>query len=160
MALMERESQSRPSHLIWSIQAADWRDYTQLKQLEKSCFDSMDVWPFWDLFGILTLPGMVRLKAVAEGRMIGFLGGERRTAQNIGWVTTLAVLPDCRRQGIAMALLADGEAALAMPVVRLSVRASNHAAISLYKFAGYAQVDRWARYYAGGEDALVFEKRC
>jgi len=160
MALTECESLSRPSRLTWSIQPADWRDYAQLKQLERYCFDSKDVWSFWDLLGILTLPGLVRLKAASDERMIGFIGGERKTAQKMGWVTTLAVLPACRRQGIATALLADGEAALSMPVVRLSVRASNHGAISLYKSTGYVQVDRWVRYYAGGEDALVFEKRC
>jgi len=142
MALTKYKSLSRTTRLALSIQTADWRDYTQLKQLERSCFDTKDVWPFWDLLGILTLPGLVRLKAVSDERMIGFIGGERRLSQKMGWVTTLAVLPSCRRQGIATTLLADGEAALSMPVVRLSVRASNHGAISLYESTGYAQVDR------------------
>jgi len=45
-----------------------------------------------------------------------------------------------------------------MPIVRLSVRASNQAAIRLYEKQGYAVVNRWERYYAGGEDALVLAK--
>jgi ribosomal-protein-alanine N-acetyltransferase len=57
-----------------------------------------------------------------------------------------------------MVLLAECEDALGMPVIRLSVRASNHAAICLYESAGYLLVDRWKKYYTGGEDALVFEK--
>jgi len=160
MALIECDSLSNATRMTWSITMADWRDYTQLKQLERACFDTKDIWPFWDLLGILTLPGLVRLKAESDGQMIGFIGGERVTARKMGWVTTLAVLPLCQRHGIATALLTEGEAALSMPVIRLSVRASNHAAISLYQTTGYTQVDRWTHYYAGGEDALVFEKRC
>jgi ribosomal protein S18 acetylase RimI-like enzyme len=151
---------SKTTPITWSITDANWRDVTQLKQLEKTCFRSRDMWPFWDLLGILTLPGFVRLKAVTDGRMIGFIGGELEIPRKMGWVTTLAVVPSWRRRGIASALLAKGEEALAMPTIRLSVRASNHGAIGLYKARGYMQVDCWVRYYTGGEDALVFEKRC
>ena len=94
-----------------------------------------------------------------NGRMVGFLGGEREPSKHRGWITTLAVLPDFRRQGIARALLDLGENHLAMPVIRLSVRASNLPAIRLYEVTGYQVVDQWRRYYAGGEDALVLEKR-
>ncbi|MCB2214270.1 GNAT family N-acetyltransferase [bacterium] len=141
-----------------SILTADWRDYTQLNRLEKASFRREDNWPFWDLIGILTMPGLVRLKAILDGQMVGFVGGERETAKRLGWITTLAVLPDYRRRGIAQVLLDQAEEELAMPRIRLSVRASNKAAIKLYETTGYQQVDRWEKYYAGGEDALVFEK--
>jgi ribosomal-protein-alanine N-acetyltransferase len=160
MVANEYNTLSKNTQMNCSIVDADWRDYTQLKQLEKACFESKDIWPFWDLLGILTLPGLVRLKAVSEGRLIGFIGGESEIARKVGWVTTLAVLPSWRRRGIAKILLAKGEEALSMPKIRLSVRASNCGAIGLYKATGYIQVDRWTSYYAGGEDALVFEKRC
>jgi ribosomal-protein-alanine N-acetyltransferase len=156
MRVSEAEKEAKQD---WEIQKADWRDYTQLQHLEKRCFDAHDLWPFWDLIGALTLPGLVRLKAVDDGRMVGFLGGEREPSKHLGWITTLAVLPDYRRQGIARALLDLGENHLAMPVIRLSVRASNLPAIRLYELTGYQVVDQWRRYYAGGEDALVFEKR-
>lgn len=142
----------------WTIQVAEWRDYSQLKHLERMCFKSEDIWPFWDLIGILTLPGMVRLKAVLDERMVGFIGGEKRPAQNLGWVTTLAVLPAYRRRGVARALLKECEIALDMETIRLTVRASNHPAIHLYENAGYQAVNRWERYYTGGEDGLVLEK--
>lgn len=148
--------QSAGEHV--SISTAEWRDYTQLYQLEKACFSREDIWPFWDLIGVLTLPGIVRLKAVAGGRMIGFIGGEREPVRKRGWVTTLAILPAYRRRGIALALLKECERALQMPIIRLSVRASNKVAIGLYERAGYRLVDRWLKYYLGGEDALVFEK--
>ncbi len=155
---MRVSKQGKPRKLNWKIQPADWRDYTQLQRLAKLCFDSRDLWPFWDLLGALTLPGLVRLKAIEDYRMLGFLGGEREPSKRRGWITTLAVLPECRRQGIARALLDRGEDHLAMPVIRLSVRASNLAAVRLYESTGYQVVDRWRNYYAGGEDALVFQK--
>jgi len=144
--------------LIWIVTTADWRDYTQLQHLERACFNDDDSWPFWDLIGVLTLPGTVRLKAVVDGVMVGFIGGEREAGKHLGWVTTLGVMPDYRRFGIARALLRQCEKDLAMPAIRLSVRASNDPAIQLYENAGYEVVDRWKKYYTGGEDALVLEK--
>jgi ribosomal protein S18 acetylase RimI-like enzyme len=38
------------------------------------------------------------------------------------------------------------------------VRKSNTGAIRLYAERGYRYVTVWARYYSGGEDALVMEK--
>ncbi len=145
--------------VAWSIQTASWRDYTQLNQLDRLCFRPEDIWPFWDVIGILTLPGFVRLKAVVNGNMVGFIGGERDATKRQGWVTTLSVLPAYRRLGIGLALLAACESQLGMPVIRLSVREANTAAIHLYESAGYALVDRRRNYYAGGETALIFEKR-
>ena len=142
----------------WSILPADWRDYTQLHHLEKTCFNPTDVWPFWDLLGVLTLPGVVRLKAIVNDEMIGFISGEREPPRRIGWVTSLAVLPDYQRQGIATALLHEGERLLSMPRIRLSVRENNLAAIRLYERCGYRQIELWPSYYAGGENALVYEK--
>ena len=109
---------------------------------------------------MLTFPGLIRLKAVVEGRMVGFIAGEFDQGKRKGWVTTLAVLPAFRRNGIAQALLNNCEHDLGMPVVRLSVRVSNKAAIRLYESTGYQVSDRWKKYYVGGEDALVFEKHC
>ena len=159
MVIIENQKLSKNSQISWSIDKADWRDYTQLNQLERACFPPEDIWSFWDVIGILTFPGLVRLKAVVEGRMVGFIGGEPEPARRRGWVTTLGVLPAFRRKGIALALLQKCEHELAMPVIRLSVRASNEAAIGLYEFTGYKISKRWERYYVGGEDALIFEKR-
>lgn len=143
----------------WSIEPANWRDLNALHQLERTCFTKQDMWPFWDLIGILTLPGYVRLKAVAGELMIGFIGGEKDSARRIGWITTIATLPQYRRRGIAFALLNACEMALGMPTIRLTVRESNNAAIRLYERADYHLVKHWRKYYTGGEDALVFEKR-
>ena len=148
-----------PDVFEWSIQIANWRDFSQLNQLERACFRTEDLWPFWDLIGALTLPGLVRLKAVVDTQMVGFIGGECDFSRKFGWITTLGVLPAYRRQGIALALLERCEKTLDLPAIRLSVRASNQPAISLYEGRGYVIINRWKNYYVGGEDALVLEKR-
>lgn len=159
MVLKEENESPKTFNKEWTIEPATWRDFTQLFHLQKICFTSDDLWPFWDLIGILTLPGMVRLKAVIDEQMVGFLGGEKQPARKIGWITNIAVLPDYRRLGIARALLAECEGVFSdMRAIRLSVRASNDPAIQLYESFGYKLMDRRKRYYTGGEDALVFEK--
>lgn len=143
----------------YSIQVANWRDYAQLTLLERACFPPEDLWPFWDLIGALTLPDMVRLKAVVGVQMVGFIGGQRDENRGVGWVTTLGVLPEHRRRGIALVLLEHCEQDLNLPIIRLSVRASNRPAICLYERQGYTIINRWEKYYVGGEDALVLEKQ-
>ena len=159
MVSLNRDQSFQPIEPNWTIEPANWSDYPQLYRLEKACFSTGDMWPFWDLLGVLTLPNLVRLKASVGTTMVGFISGERKASRNRGWVTSLGVLPDFRRRGIAQELLEKCEAALGMPIIRLSVRASNQAAVNLYLNAGYHQVNRWKKYYGGGEDGLVFEKR-
>ena len=152
------DTPTTPPEESWVIQPAGWRDLNKLGHLERLCFRSEDVWPLWDLIGVLSFPGFVRLKVEVDGRMVGFISGEQQPQKGQGWITSLAVHPDYRRRGIARALLMACEEELPQPVIRLSVRASNQGAISLYERAGYRVVDQWLRYYAGGESALVLEK--
>jgi ribosomal-protein-alanine N-acetyltransferase len=55
-------------------------------------------------------------------------------------------------------LLRACEGKLTTPRARLSVRASNQGAVSLYEREGYRTYDIWKGYYADGEDAIVMEK--
>lgn len=111
-----------------------------------------------DLLAILTFPTAVHYKAVLDEKMIGFIAGDRRTREKVGWVTTVGVLPEFRKQGVATALMQVCETGLAMPKIRLCVRRTNLNAQNLYIQLGYHQIDVWKQYYAGQEDALVFEK--
>ena len=144
--------------MTYQIENAGWRDLNGLRQLERACF-GQDAWPLLDLIAVLTFPGVIRLKATVEGQIVGFVGGEERNGEGIGWITTLGVLPEYRHQGIARALLQACEKQINQPRLHLTVRRSNESAIRLYRLAGYSQVDVWTHYYTGGEDGLVFEKR-
>lgn len=147
------------------IESATWRDLKPLHGLEKNCFGE-DAWPLLELLGVLTFPDIVRLKAVVDGQMAGFIAGDRRRSEGgnrlhagVGWILTLGVLPEWRREGIAEMLLADCEKALALPVIKLTVRRGNLPAIALYRKMGYQQSDIWSKYYHNGEDGLVFKKQ-
>jgi ribosomal protein S18 acetylase RimI-like enzyme len=136
---------------------ASWRDLGALRQLEKICFPK-DAWPLLDLIGVLSLPNVVRLKAVCEDKMVGFVAGDRRS-NDLAWIATIGVLPAYRRRGIAAALLRVCESQLNVTRIRLSVRLGNAGAIQLYERFGYQRIDIWPEYYQDGTDALVFEKQ-
>lgn len=139
------------------ILPASLLDLGPLQRIERVSFDA-DRWPLLDLLAVLTFPDVICLKAVADGRMVGFIAGDRREARGLSWIATVAVLPQFRRQGIGRALLEACEAGLATPRVRLCVRIDNSSAIRLYERAGYERVDIWPRYYKDRADAMVMEK--
>jgi ribosomal protein S18 acetylase RimI-like enzyme len=139
------------------IQPATWRDLSAFRHLEKVCFPQ-DVWPLLDMVGVLTFPGVVRLKAEIDGIMVGFIAADLKRHADLAWISTLGVLPEYRRNGVGSRLLAACEGQLPVSRVRLSVRASNQPALQLYTGSGYHQYGVWKRYYSDGEDALVLEK--
>ena len=99
------------------------------------------------------------MKAEIDGELVGFIAVDLRNRENLAWIAVVGVLPSYRRQGIAKALIKASETRLTVPYLRLSVRASNQAAQKLYEQLGYEAFDRWPRYYVGGEDAIVMQKR-
>jgi ribosomal-protein-alanine N-acetyltransferase len=140
------------------IENAGIRDLNALRRLETACFGK-DAWPLLDLIAVLTWPDMVRLKAVENGEMIGFVAGDPRPSEGAGWVATIGVDPRYQRRGIGTALLHACEEKTRLSRMKLTVRISNEAAISLYEKEGYRFVDIWRRYYNDGEDGLVMEKK-
>lgn len=141
------------------IQIAGIRDLGALRRLAHVCFEK-DAWPLLDLMAVLTWPDVVRLKAVVDGgEMIGFVAGDPRPSQASAWIATIGVDPRHRRRGIGRALLRACEAHIKLPLVKLTVRPSNHAAISLYEKEGYRNLDIWKAYYSDGEDGLVMGKK-
>lgn len=139
------------------VEPATWRDLNALRHLEKVCFPQ-DAWPLWDLVGVLTFPNIVRLRAMADGQMIGFIASDLRPSERLAWIATIGVLPEYRGRGIGRALLEACERRLDLPHVRLNVRLSNQVAIQLYQTSGYERAGLWPSYYQDGEDALIMEK--
>ncbi len=139
------------------ISAATWRDLPTVHRLEKTCFPK-DAWPIWEVLGVLVFPHVVRLKALLAEEMVGFIAGDYRARSKIGWIVTIAVNPSHHGKGIGSILLKSCEERLATPTVRLSVRASNQSAISLYQRNNYQQIEVWPNYYLDGENGLVYEK--
>jgi len=83
------------------------------------------------------------------------------TNQGTGHITTIGVLPEHRRRGLAEKMLLKTEEALRLReimTVSLEVRISNIAAQSLYRGFGYTIVQRLNNYYNNGEDAFLMVK--
>jgi ribosomal-protein-alanine N-acetyltransferase len=94
--------------------------------------------------------------AAADGVPSGALVGERGPDEY--HVHALAVAAGARRRGAGAALLAAALAearAAGLARVHLELRASNLAALALYRRFGFAALGRRPGYYGGGEDALL-----
>ena len=139
------------------ILPANLRDLPALRSLEKVCFPQ-DAWAIFDLIAVLTMPKVIRFKAIDNEKMVGFIAGDPRPAEGFSWIATVGVLPNYRRQGIGRALLHRCEDQLPTARVRLSVRISNENAIQLYRHEGYQTINIWEKYYNDDADAVVMEK--
>jgi len=139
------------------ILPATLRDLGSLRRVEHACFDK-DAWPLLDLMAVLTWHEVIRLKAVEDDQMVGFIAGDPRPSEHLAWIATIGVLPEYQRRGIGRALLHECEKRLTQPRIRLCVRVSNEPAIRLYQTEGYLAMDTWKDYYNDKESALVMEK--
>ncbi len=138
------------------LQQADWRDLWPIWRVQSAAF-GRDAWDPIDLLWNL-LSSAVKLKAVDEDRIVGYVLAERQDRDALGAITTIGVHPAFQRRGIGRQLLDAAERALAMPRIRLTVRPSNAVALRLYAQFGYHETRRIPRYYQGGEDGLEMEK--
>jgi ribosomal-protein-alanine N-acetyltransferase len=133
-------------------------DVFQVWRLNRACFPK-DAYDLFTLLNMSVMPGITRLKAVTEGKIVGYVAGEINKRENCGWIITIGVHPKCAGHGIGTALLLASERSLNTNCVKLTVRRSNQRAIQLYERCGYKWVNTYRRYYHDGEDGLVMEKR-
>lgn len=125
-------------------------------ELERVCFPA-DPWSEALYRAALENPAVAILLALGEdGALLGY--AVLSTVLDEGNLDNIAVAPDCRRRGVADALLsaltAFGRARLAC--LMLEVRASNGPAIALYEKHGFQAVGRRKNYYdAPREDAIL-----
>src|SRR5512133_2047716 len=115
----------------YQLTSAGLSDLNQLRGIEKACFP-LDAWPMLELIAVLIMPNLVKIKAEVGDKMVGFVGGDARRFEGVGWITTLGVLPQYQRMGIATALLNQCEEQMGMSVIKLTVRRSNISAQTLY----------------------------
>jgi ribosomal-protein-alanine N-acetyltransferase len=140
------------------ISPASLRDLRQVLRLERICFGA-DAWPVLDVMGVLVWPGQVRLRATIGRKLIGAIVAEPVWGNGISMITTVAVDPDHRRQGVGSALLASCESLLPGEKIRLTVRDDNQPAIRLYERFHYTYLTLVPNYYRDGRSGLVMEKK-
>jgi len=139
------------------ITKASILDLNALRKIELESFGK-DAWPLFDLIAVLTFNDVIRLKAVEDNQIVGFVAGDPHPRDGWGWISTIAVDPRFRRRGIGLALLHACERKLGVPQSRLTVRISNQSAITMYEKDGYQTREIWKAYYNDGEDGIVMEK--
>lgn len=131
----------------------------QAAEIERLCFS--DPWSEKMLAEHLANPCSLTLAAVGDtGRLLGYVG--LLAVVDEGYITNVAVRPDCRRQGVAAALLDALEAQgkeRELAFLTLEVRQSNAPARALYEKLGYLQAGLRRSYYENPrEDAVIMTK--
>ena len=130
----------------------------QIAELEKLCFS--DPWSENSIASELCNPLSLWLVAEAAGTVVGYVGSQ--TVMSETDMMNIAVHPDCRRQGVAAALVNALIASLkdaGSHSLTLEVRASNAPAKALYGTLGFQQVGLRRNYYHNPkEDALILRK--
>ena len=131
---------------------------SQVAQLEKLCFS--DPWSENSVASELKNPLSLWLVAEVDGTVAGYVGSQ--TVMDETDMMNIAVHPDYRRQGIAIALieaLIDGLKQKGSHCLTLEVRASNENARSLYEKLGFCEVGIRKNYYRNPrEDAIILRK--
>ena len=94
------------------------------------------------------------------GKVVGYAGVQ--VILDEGYITNVAVRPECRRNGIAGKMLQvflDFAQANRLAFLTLEVRASNYGAIALYGGLGFRGMGRRKNYYEHPkEDAIIMTK--
>ena len=120
--------------------------------LESLCFS--DPWSEHALREELDNPCARFLVATDNGAVVGYLGCHHIAGE--GFIANVAVHPDHRRRGIAR-LLVQAAQAESVSRLMLEVRASNTAAIALYRSLGFTEDGIRPRFYTHPtEDAVLY----
>jgi ribosomal-protein-alanine N-acetyltransferase len=130
----------------------------QVAELEKLCFS--EPWSKNSLTSELNNPLSLWLVALDGDCVAGYVGSQSVLGESD--MMNIAVDPNYRRQGVAVALVEELVRRLrerGNHCLTLEVRASNDPAIKLYEKLGFVQIGRRPNYYRSPkEDALILRK--
>lgn len=133
-------------------------DVHEIAELEKKCFTVP--WSEKSFRDEMSNKLAIYFVAKDRGTCIGYAGYWNVAGE--GGITNVAVLPECRRNGIGSMLIAQmikSAKELNLDLLTLEVRKSNIAAQGLYKKYGFDIIGERKRYYSdNGEDAWIMTK--
>lgn len=126
---------TRPEHL------------PEIVDLERICFSQP--WSYKGLLRAVSAPGGIFVSALdGEGKIAGYAG--MISVLDEGYVTNVAVRPDCRRKGLGRMLLRhfrEEGGSRGLRFISLEARVSNIGAIALYSLEGYSDMGVRPGYY-------------
>lgn len=156
-SVTSRKSRTAEGGSRWRIRVMVQEDCLHVYRLLKACF--RDPWSLESLEGMFRVPGYLCLVAEKEGKIHGFAGMKR--VMDEADITDVAVLEEDRGLGLATDLLTrllTMAAARGTGLVFLEVRASNAAALALYRKTGFASAGLRKNYYRDPvEDGLLMQ---
>jgi ribosomal protein S18 acetylase RimI-like enzyme len=145
--------------LVRPVREDEW---PALVALERACFGDHGYSPYL-LRMAPRVFGDACLVAWADERLLGYaLGALESRHREVGWVLSIAVLPEARGRGLGEALTRSCVAALEIAgaeVVRLTVAPDNRAAVRLYRRLGFAVAEEVPDFFGPGQDRLVMTLR-
>jgi len=139
-------------------------DLDALVELDNLCFEPPFRFPRAAMRGFLLAANAQTVVAETPERTVaGFciLHVERSKRGPLGYIVTLDVAPEHRRQGLAGELMQraeDQSSEAGCAAVLLHVFPGNAAAIRFYERRGYVLCHPVADFYGPGSDALVYRK--
>ena len=127
-------------------------------RIERASFGA-DAWPRRYFLGLYVDCRDYFVVAKAGGRIAGY--AVACADQHNAEIASIAVHPDYRRRGVAIALMRHTLGALGRAGfgrVELMVRTANTAGVQLYRSLGFRRVRRVARYYEDGGDGFLMAR--
>jgi [ribosomal protein S18]-alanine N-acetyltransferase len=137
------------------IRPVKTEDLITIHELEEECFK--DPFPSYFIDQLANANPSTFLVAEDSGRVIGYAVVDNWTDHQ--HLVSIAVRPDSRRKGVAQALLDRLIERVREGPLKLELRKSNKAALTLYMKNGFSQTGTAHSYYTDGEDAIQMEKR-
>lgn len=121
-------------------------DAAAAAEIERGCFS--DPWSEQSLASEAVCPLTVALAARAAAGLVGYVFLSYDGA--LGYISNVAVRPDCRRTGIGRELISallDRACSMGIETITLDVRDTNEAAIALYRSLGFREAGRRRSFY-------------
>jgi len=136
------------------IRRVNTDDISTISEIEQVSFK--DPFPSYFLSQLADANPDTFLVAVQSGKIVGYAVVDKWPDQE--HLVSIAVIPESRKKRVGQALLDVLIEKMHTGSMRLEVRRSNKAALSLYRKNGFIQTGVAYSYYTDGEDGIQMER--
>jgi ribosomal protein S18 acetylase RimI-like enzyme len=154
-----KRSPARAASKAFRVREYRADDFDALCAIDKVCYEPAIAYSRREMCAYLNAPGADCVIAEAGSGIAGFCLTSREGDQ--GYIVTIDILEEFRKQGIGSALLAEAEkrmAARRVRVIALDTATDNLSAIAFWQKHGYRKIGVRKAYYPNGRDAFAMVK--